>query len=60
MNPLEERKRMVKPRLAAVALPSSDETRQSTGCEENTLDREELVKKILKEESGQKESDREM
>lgn len=44
MTPLEDLKRLAKPRRAVVAPPSSDETNRPTGHEGNKLNRKGLMK----------------
>lgn len=51
--------RMAKSRRAVVTPPLGDETNRPAGCEESTLDREELMTPLSAETFGQKDFDRE-
>lgn len=50
---------MVRSRQAVVVSPTIDETERLTGREENKLDREELMTRLLEEASGQSDRNRE-
>lgn len=56
--PLEDSERMPKPRPAALAPPSTDETYRPTKGKENTLYCEVMVRRLLEETSVEKDSNR--